>query len=171
MCGAFYVEKRSRALGKRELKTLRQAAGIPSDVRRHLERGSLPYISIGTVSDSWKISFVCGLTMYNAIDEIPVAIDSEGKYTYYGTGYQNLGNIINGWFAYTSTVGDEEYQADVINAMQQYLKRMSEANKEPLSEEENAAVMAESEDKEKHLETLTKMSAEIQKGGSDGRPS
>lgn len=167
-CGNFYVLKHVKALSGKELKQLRKAQGIPGDIQKHLERGVLPYITIGTVTDSWRIEFVIGMTTYAAIDEIPVAVDGAGNYTYFGAGYQNLGNIINGWFAYTSTVGDTEYQADIINAMQRYLDRASEAQKEPLSDAENAEVMTESEAEEKHKATLQKMSDEIKKGGEDG---
>lgn len=167
MCGSFYVLKHTKALSSKELKKLRKAQGIPDDVQKHLSRGVLPYITISTVTDSWRIEFVIGLTMFNAINEIPVAVDSEGNYTYYGNGYKNLGNIINGWFAYTSTVGDAEYQATVIKAMQDYLNRMAEKNKAPLSEEENKKVLDEVEAQEKHKEVLIKMSDHIKDGEKD----
>ncbi len=164
-CGNFYVVKHSKALSKKELKALRQANGIPEDVAKYLTRGSLPYITVSTVSDSWKIDFVCGMMMFKAIDEIPVAVDEEGVYTYYGMDRISLGNIINGWFAYTSTVGDAEYQTTVIKAMQDYLERMAEKNKAPLSEEENKEVMKESEENENHKAVILKMSDEIKKEG------
>lgn len=167
-CGNFYVQKHTRALSGKELKKLRSAAGIPADVQKHLSRGVLPYITVGTVTDSWRISFACGMMTYNAIDEIPVAVDGAGNYTYYGTGYQNLGNIINGWFAYTSTAGDTEYQATVIKAMQDYLDRMSEKNAGPLPEEENEKVLDETEKAEKHKATIRDMAKEIMKEDKDG---
>lgn len=148
MCGNFYVLKHVKALDKKTLKKLRTAQGIPADVQKHLKRGVLPYITVGTVSDSWRIEFAVGLTMYKAIDEIPVAVDNEGVYTYWGNARVNLGNLINGWFTYTATVGDEEYQATVIKAMQDCLARMSKKNAEPLSEEENEKVMEEIERQE-----------------------
>lgn len=169
MCGNFYVQKHTRALGSKELKKLRKAQGIPEDIQKHLSRGALPYITIGTVTDSWKIQFVIGMTTYEAIDEIPVAVDGDGNYTYYGNGRINLGNIINGWFAYTSTVGDDQYQAEVIKAMQGYLDRMSKDNSKPLSKEETEEVLQETEDTEKHKAVLINMSHEVQEGGSDGK--
>lgn len=170
-CGNFYVLKHTKALSKKELKVLRNAQGIPSDIQKHLERGVLPYITIGTVTDSWKIEFVGGMMMYNAIDEIPVAVDEDKNPTYYGTARINLGNIINGWFAYTSTVGDAEYQATVIKAMEDYLDRMSEKNKAPLTEEENKKVMDDIESDEKHKAVVLKMADEVKKGGSDEKKS
>lgn len=165
--GGFYVLKRSRALSSKELKKLRSAQGIPDDVQKHLGRGTLPYITVGTITDSWRIEFCCGMMVFNAINEIPVAIDADGNLSYYGTGYRNLGNIINGWFAYTSTVGDEQYQAECIKAMQDYLNRMSEKNKEPLSAEENEKILDELEATGKHKNALIEMSSVI-KEDSDG---
>lgn len=167
MIGGFYVWKHTKALSNKELKRLRSAQGIPEDIQKHLSRGVLPYITIGTVTDSWRIEFVIGMTMYYAIDEVPVLVDGAGNLCYYGNGYKNLGNIINGWFAYTSTVGDAEYQAAVIKAMQDYLKRMGEKNKAPLPEEENKRVLDEEEAKERHKTVLIKMSNQIKEGEKD----
>lgn len=163
MLGGFYVLKHTKALTSSELKKLRKANNIPADVQKHLDRKSLPYITISTMSDSWRIEFVIGTGMYEAIDEIPVAVDSEGVYTYYGNARVNLGNIVNGWFAYTGTVGDEEYQAAVINAMQDYLKRASEKEKEPLSDEENEKVLNEELEREEHKSMLGSMAEELKK--------
>lgn len=161
MLGNFYVLKHTKALAKKDLRLLRKAQNIPLSVGKHLERGVLPYITIGTVTDSWRIEFAMGMTMYDAIDEVPVAMDSDGNLTYYGNGYQNLGNLINGWFAYTSTVGDVEYQGTVIKAMQDYLRRMGEKGKEPLPEEETEKIMDEEEETAHHKATLVNMSGEI----------
>lgn len=163
MLGGFYVLKHTKALSSAEVKKLRNAKGIPADVQKHLERKALPYITVSTLTNSWRIEFVIGMGVYEAIDEIPVAIDGEGVYTYYGNARTNLGNIINGWFAYTSTAGDEQYQGDVIKAMQDYLARSSEANKEPLSDEENEKVLEEELGKENHKATLKSMSDELSK--------
>lgn len=161
MIGGFYVLKHVKAIPTKQLKAMRKAQGIPEDVQKHLQRGVLPYITISTVTDSWRIEFVIGMTMYNAIDEIPLLADAAGNLYYYGNGYQNLGNIINGWFAYTSTVGDTEYQATVIKAMQDYLKRMAEKNKAPLPKDENEKVLDEAEAQAKHKKVLLEMSDKI----------
>lgn len=163
MLGGFYVLKHTKALSSAEVKKLRNAKGIPADVQKHLERKALPYITVSTLTDSWRIEFVIGMGVYEAIDEMPVAVDGEGVYTYYGNARTNLGNIINGWFAYTSTVGDEQYLGDVIKAMQDYLARSSEANKEPLSDEENEKVLEEELGKENHKATLKSMLDELSK--------
>ena len=161
MCGNYYVLKHTKSLTKKEIEKLRNAQNIPNDVRKYLTRGVLPVITVSTVTDSWRIEFVAGMGVYEAIAEIPIAMDSEGNYTYYGAGYTNLGNIINGWYAYTSTVGDEEYQADVIKAMQSYLSRMAEKNKEPLPAEETKEVMDNEASKESASQTLKEMSEEV----------
>lgn len=168
MLGGFYVLKHTRALSASEMKKLRKASGIPEDVQKYLERRSLPYITVSTLSDSWRIDFVVGMGMYEAIDEIPVAVDNEGIYTYYGDARTTLGNLVNGWFAYTGTVGDATYQSDVIKAMQDYLTRASEANKEPLDAEENEKVLNEAEERERHRKALMEMADEIRKEAGDG---
>ena len=106
MLGSFYVLKHSRSLSAKEAKALRKAEGLPSEIIKALDRRSLPYIKVSSVSESWSVEFVAGMCMYDAIDEIDVAIDGEGIYTYYGEAYKTMGNIINGWMSYTSTVGD-----------------------------------------------------------------
>lgn len=161
--------KKSRTPSKKELKAMRKASNIPEEVQRHLDRGQLPFIEVGTVSGSWRIEFVCEFGMYRALDEIPVAIDSDGNLTYYGDAYKSLGNLINSWFAYTSTVGDAEYQADVVKAMERYLSRMAKAGKKPLSAKENESVLTEAEDNARHEETLKNMLNEIEK--EDGKTS
>lgn len=169
-CGSYYVWKHTKTLSAKELKALRKSRGVPKEIQKQLSRGTMPYITVGTLSDSWRIDFCIGMTMYNAIDEIPVAVDAAGNVCYFGNGYQNLGNIINGWFAYTSTVGDAEYQATVIKAMQDYLSRMSKENDKPLSKEEAEKILDEEESKEKHQAVLLQMSNEIQKGDKDEQP-
>lgn len=157
MLGSFYVLKRSRSLSANEAKALRKAEGLPPEIIKALDRRSLPYIKVSSVSESWSIEFVAGMCMYDAIDEIDVAIDGEGIYTYYGEAYKTMGNIINGWMAYTSTVGDVEYQADVVKAMQAYLKRAAENGKEPLSREESEKAVEESSSVEERIRTLGEM--------------
>lgn len=168
MLGGFYILKHNKALSSAELKKLRKASGIPADIQKHLDRKALPYITVSTLTDSWRMEFVIGMGVYEAIDEIPVAVDSEGIYTYYGEARTTFGNIINGWFAYTSTVGDAEYQGTVIKAMQDYIKRASEKEKEPLSDEENEKAADEELACDEHKETLKSMSDELRKEADDG---
>ena len=157
MLGSFYVLKHSRSLSAKEAKALRKAEGLPPEIIKALDRRSLPYIKVSSVSESWSVEFVAGMCMYDAIDEIDVAIDGEGIYTYYGEAYKTIGNIINGWMAYTSTVGDVEYQADVVKAMQAYLKRAAEKGKEPLTREESEKAVEEAASVEERIRTLGEM--------------
>lgn len=159
--GSFYVLKHNRSLSSKEAKALRKAEGLPPEIIKALDRRSLPYIKVSTMSESWSVEFVAGMCMYDAIDEIEVAVDGEGVYTYYGEAYQTMGNIINGWLAYTSTVGDAQYQADVVKAMQSYLKRAADKEKAPLSKEENEKAVEEAASYEGRLRTLKEMSKSV----------
>lgn len=163
LCGNYYVLKKTRTLTKKEMKKLREGGSAPASVLSQLERGGLPYIEVGTVSGSWRVEFVCEMGMYKALDEIPVAMDQYGVLTYYGEHYQALGNLINGWFAYTSTVGDAEYQSDVLRAMKDYLNRAGETNKAPLKARENERVLADAEADARHGAMLEGMLNDIKK--------
>jgi hypothetical protein len=133
--GNYVILKYSKTLSKKDLKMLRKAQGIPDEIQKHLNRGSLPYILISTVSGSWSIEWCIGMGMYNAINEIPVAKDGDGNIVYYGNGYHNLYTLINNWFCYTTTVGDFEYQQATSKAMSEYLERAYKAKAEPTAEE------------------------------------
>lgn len=167
MCGNYYVLKHIRTLSRSEARKLRRD-GLPAGVKRYLENSGLPYITVGTVSQSWKVDFVAGFGPFAAIDEIPVAFDEDNNYTYYGDYYKALGNIISSWFCYTSTVGDEEYQKDIINAMTSYLDRNSEKEKEPLDELEDKKTIDEIYDTENNMRTLLDMADKIKEGEKDG---
>ena len=164
MCGNYYVYKGTRTLSGKELKRLRNNDKVPKEIQSQLQRGSLPYIMVSTVADSWEVKFMVGMTMFNAIDEIPVFHDDKGNYVYLGEQANNLANLINFWACTTSTVGDAEFQADCIKAMQRYLDRMSVKNSAPLSKEENEKVLDEELKREENKATLIDMAREIKKG-------
>lgn len=138
-CGNFYVLKHTRALGRKELKELRARSGTPGDVRKRLRRGVLPCITVGTTSDSWRVEFSCVMEAYRAIDGIPVTVGPDGKWAYGEEDGEALAAIISGWFAYTSTVGDEEYRAEVLKALWGYIGRASEGSAPSAGEESLAA--------------------------------
>lgn len=161
MCGNYYVFKHTRSITKKEMQKIRDNGRISKSVRDTAARGSLPVITVGTVADSWRVSFLCGLTMFNAIDEVPVSKCQDGQYKYDGIARINLMNIFNFWSCSTTTVGDEEFQADIVKAMDRYLERMSQKNKAPLSKDENDKVMKEYEERENHLSSLLNMSKEV----------
>ena len=84
MLGSFYVLKHSRSLSAKEAKALRNAEGLPPEIIKALDRRSLPYIKVSSVSESWSVEFVAGMCMYDAIDVFVVATAGAGIYTYYG---------------------------------------------------------------------------------------
>ena len=84
-CGNFVVTKKSRSLSKQELKELRDKEGIREDVRKHLTRGSLPYICVETVGGGWKVEFGIGTTMFEAIDALGMVRDEKGDWRTHGT--------------------------------------------------------------------------------------
>ncbi len=167
-CGNFYILKFAKSLSKAELKKLRDAAGIPVDVQKHLQRGALPYIKVATVSDSWAVEFVCGTTMFNAIDELSVA---DGRVD--GVAGQNAEATFVVMYADTSTIGDEEYRKAKVKLMGEYLDRAGKAaneaadagkSEEELQRESEEAVQ-EVIDEGKYAETLLDMADEIKKEG------
>ncbi len=169
LCGNYCVIKKNKRLSNKESAKLRSMSKLPKEIQESIARHSLPYISVGTISGSWKIEFVAGMSMYNAIDEIPVAVDSDGVLTYYGDGYRTLGNIFNGWMAYTSTVGDAKYQNEVLKAMQDYIDRASVAGSDPLPESENAEVLDDAVLTEESRQTLLDIHKRIQEDTKDGQ--
>ncbi len=167
LCGNYYVIKRNKRLSSKEAEKLRTLNGIPSEIQKTLARHSLPYISVGTVSGSWKIEFVAGMSMYNALDEIPVALGSDGLLTYYGDGYRMLGGIFNGWMAYTSTVGDAKYQDEVMKAMRDYVDRASVAGSGSLPSEDNAKILDDAVLTEDSRRTLLNIHEHLKEDSQD----
>lgn len=167
--GNYVVLKYTKSLGKKELKSLRSAANIPSEVKKYLRRDSLPFIKVSTVSGSWSIEWCMGMGMYNAIDEIPVAKDGDGNIVYYGNGYHNLYTLLNNWFCYTTTVGDFEYQKATTKAMEEYIDRASNAAVQDATTEEDEAAADAIADAADHVAILKNMSDEIRKEEANGK--
>ena len=129
-CGNFVVTKKSRSLSKQELKELRDKEGIREDVRKHLTRGSLPYICVETVGGGWKVEFGIGTTMFEAIDALGMVRDEKGDWRTHGTEGQNAEAIFTGMFVDTTVVGDAEYQTAKMKAMSEYIERNTKQDKE-----------------------------------------
>lgn len=129
-CGNFVVTKKSRSLSKLELKELRDKEGIREDVRKHLTRGSLPYICVETVGGGWKVEFGIGTTMFEAIDALGMVRDEKGDWRTHGTEGQNAEAIFTGMFVDTTVVGDAEYQTAKMKAMSEYIERNTKQDKE-----------------------------------------
>ena len=66
--GNFEVVKLSRSLKKSELKMLRDEAKVPEELRKHLTRGSLPYVKVRAISGIWAIEWSAGTAMFNLFD-------------------------------------------------------------------------------------------------------
>lgn len=161
--GPYTVLKYSKSLSKKEVKALRDAANIPADVQKHLQRGNLPFIKVETVSGSWSVEWIIGQTMYDAINEIPLACDASEKPLYYGNGYKNLYAIFNTMFTDTCTVGDFEYQQAKQKLLVDYLNRASAVQKEQTEEEkkESEEALEDVYQAEQHKEMIIEMGKEV----------
>ena len=169
--GNYYILKHSKSLTKNEVKRLRTANNIPADVQKHLERASLPYIKVATVTDSWNVDFVMGTSMYDALDGVNVVMDGEGNRQLFGVEAKNVEATIVAMFADTTTVGDYEYQVEKQKLLAAYLDRASKAKNEAAdagkSEEELAResddAVQEVIDRDKHAETILEMGEQVRK--------
>lgn len=171
----FTVLKFSKSLSKKEVASLRK--DIPAEIKKHLQRGSLPFIKIANIAGTWGIEYSIGTSMYAAIDEsAPVAVGDHYEFS------KADGNIVEAvaqlMYADTSLPGDAEYIAGKLKLRDEYLAR--EASKrnaaadegkteEQLRKESDEAVQ-EVIDRDKHAETILEMAEQIKKeGGKDER--
>ncbi len=174
-CGNFYILKHTKSLTKNEVKLLRSANKVPADVQKHLDRATLPYIKVATVTDSWSVDFVIGTSMYDAFNSLNVVVDGEGNRMLYGTEAKNAEATIVAMFADTTTVGDFEYQVEKQKLLTAYLerasKKMNEQADEGKSEEELAKesddAVQEVIDRDKHAATILEMGEQIAKEESE----
>ena len=171
----FTVLKFSKSLSKKEVASLRE--DIPAEIKKHLQRCSLPFIKIANIAGTWGVEYSIGTSMYTAIDEcVPVAVGDHYEFS------KDDGNIIEAFaqlmYADTSLPGDAEYTAGKLKLRDEYLARESErlnaaADKgksyEQLSNESDEAVQ-EVIDRDKHADALLDMAEQIKKeGGKDER--
>lgn len=169
----FTVLKFSKSLSKKEIASLRE--DIPSEIKKHLQRGSLPFIKIANIAGTWGIEYSIGTSMYAALDEcVPVAVGDHYEFS------KNDGNIIEAFaqlmYADTSLHGDAEYTAGKLKLRDEYIAREAArinaaADKgksgEQLSKESDDAAQ-EVIDRDKHADTLLDMAEQIKKeGGKD----
>ena len=123
--GNFVVVKKNRSLSKREMERLRDEAGVPKDVRKHLTRGALPYMHIENAGGGWELNIGIGMSMFEALDELSVARDERGDWRVPGIEGKNAEAVITGMFVDTTVVGDAEYQGAKMKAMCEYIERNS----------------------------------------------
>lgn len=162
--GNFTIKKFTRTLTSKQMQELRDNMNTPREVQKKLQRNGLPFIKASTVSGSWSVEWVFGMSLFQAIDEMPVNENGE----FYGTSLNNLTMILTCMFADTSVVGDMEYMSKKQELMHEYFERA--ANKGEMTEEE----IKESEEaadevlrNEQHKETLLKMGKEVEDGDDE----
>lgn len=122
-CGNFVLEKRSRALGKTEMKALRDAEGVPADAAKFLTRGSLPYIRVSDIGGGWSVNIGIGLSMFDALDGLCAVRDARDCWRVPGIEGRNAEAVLTGMYVDTTSVGDAEYQTAKLKAMSEYIGR------------------------------------------------
>lgn len=159
--GNFIIKKFTRTLTKKQMLQLRDGMNIPRDVQKRLVRSGMQFIKASTVSGSWSVEWVFGMSFFKAIDEMPVNENGE----FFGVGLDNLTMILTCMFADTSVIGDMEYMAKKQELMHEYFKRA--AKKGELTEEEVKECEEAADEvlrNEQHKETLLKMGKEVEDG-------
>lgn len=162
--GNFIIKKFTRTLTKKQILQLRDAMNIPKDIQKELQREGLQFIKASTISGSWSVEWVFGMSFFKAINEMPVNENGE----FYGVALDNLTNILRCMFADTSVVGDMEYMAEKQKLMHKYFDRMAkkgEPTEEEIKESEDAA--DEVLKNEEHKATLINMSKEVENGRNE----
>ena len=166
----FTVLKFSKSLSKKEVASLRK--DIPSEIKKHLQRGSLPFIKISDIAGTWGVEFSVGTSMYAALDEcVTVAVGDHYELS------KDDENFIEAFaqlmYADTSLPGDAEYTAGKLKLRDEYIareaaRRNAAADKgktvEQIRKESDEAVQ-EVIDRDKHAETLLDIAEQIKKEG------
>ena len=162
--GNFIIKKFTRTLTGKQMRQLRDSMNIPKDIQKELQREGLQFIKASTISGSWSVEWVFGMSFFKAIDEMPVNENGE----FYGTALDNLTMILTCMLADTSVVGDMEYMAKKQELMHKYFKRAAKTG-EPTEEEEKEFEEAADEvlRNEQHKETLLKMGKEVEDGDDE----
>lgn len=155
--GNFEVLKIVRTMGKKDLARLRDMNGVPVDVRKHLRRGGLPYMTVQTVGGGWSICFVCGSTMYRFI-EYEVMNGESGAHA--------LHNLFTMMYCDTTILGDSEYTAAKSQALQAFVSRQQAKD---VTEAEDGKVLEEEKEREAAKARIVDMVAtELQQAEQEG---
>lgn len=174
-CGNYYILKKSKSLSKAEVTKLRKVQGIPAEIQKHLQRASLPYIKVSTVTDSWSVEFVIGMTMYQLIDDCHVVFDGDGNRLLAGEEKNTYENIFVQMMTDTTLIGDKEYRLGKLKLQQEYLDRASKAmneaadagkTEEQLRKESEEAI-DEVMERDKHAATILEMGEQVKKEESE----
>lgn len=130
--GNFEVVKLSRSLSKSELKRLRDEAKVPEELRKHLTRGSLPYIKVRAISGIWAIEWSAGTAMFNLFDG---CLGSAGRTERTGNAgsdetdvLEGLKGLVSRMCSLCSIVGDRQMNADLTKALSDFLGRRDDGS-------------------------------------------
>jgi len=169
--GNYKVLKFTKALGKRELKALRDAENIPASVRGQLTRQGIPYIKVSAVSDIWSITFCFSTQVFQWLDHvIPIAVNADKRGE--ALEYNSLADVLHVfglWMTDTCSIGDAQYYVDKANALKAFFDRKDAAAANE-TEEEKAAdekVLEEVKTMEEAKEAVSEMADELRKEGGD----
>lgn len=163
----FVLFKYSKSLSKKEAASLRK--NLPSEITKHLQRASLPYIKVSDIRGSWGVEFAVGTSMYSALDNCePTLVDGHCELT--GLSGDNVDIFAQLMFTDTTLVGDDEYYIGKMKLRDEYVKRevarRMEAEKGKTEEQrrkESDEAVQEVIDREKHASALLDMAAQLKK--------
>ena len=168
----FTVLKFSKSLSKKEIASLRE--DIPAEIKKHLQRGSLPFIKISDIAGTWGVEFSVGTSMYAALDEcVHVAVGDHYEFSKDDENFIEASAHL--MYVDTSFPGDAEYTAGKLKLRDEYIAREAARRnaaadngktEEQLRKESDEAVQ-EVIDKEEHAKTLLDMGEHLKKGGED----
>jgi len=153
--GNFSVLKYTKSLTKREVEQLR--TDIAPHIRKHLQRGGLPYIKVEAISGIWAIEFCCNTNVFGMIDGI-IGSGDKNKMT-------TLAHIFNMWYMDTCLPGDAQYQEDKAKAIKGYMNR---CNAKAVSKEEDDKTLDELRADEEHRAAIVDMAQKIKEDGHEG---
>lgn len=129
--GNFEVVKLSRSLKKSELKMLRDERQVPEELRKHLTRGSLPYIKVRAISGIWAIEWSVGTAMFNLFDG---CFGSAGRTGNAGSDetdvLEGLKGMVSRMYSLCSIVGDKQMNIDLTKALSDFLERRDDGSSE-----------------------------------------
>lgn len=132
--GNFEVVKLSRSLSKSELKRFRDEAKVPEELRKHLTRGSLPYVKVRAISGIWAIEWSAGTAMFNLFDG---CLGSAGRTERTGNAgsdetdvLEGLKGLVSRMYSLCSIVGDRQMNADLTKALSDFLGRRDDGSSE-----------------------------------------
>lgn len=153
--GNFEVLKYTKTLSKRELHTLRE--DIPIDIKKHLQRGGVPYIRVSAVSGMWSVEFCINTVMFRLVETWTASDDQSLK--------TSLSFMFSMMLTDTIVLGDEEYTSGKAALWKAYLDRMKAAN---VGKEDDNKIVSELQTESEALAAIVEMGEELKKEESNG---